>query len=150
MCVLGGAEAMKRRSKTSEKPVKVARRKAVAPKHRNAPKAMRRRGGTAESAEPELERLSRELNEALERETATAQILTSISGSTRDTRPVFEAILDNLLRLFGTRFAAIFLVRDGMVHVAGLKGDPGFEKFAELYPLPLDDRLLTGRAIRSG
>ena len=141
---------MKRSSKAGGKAGKAARGKAVTPKHRNAPKAMRWRGGSAQSAEPELEHLSRELNEALERETATAQILASISGSTRDTRPVFEAILDNLLRLFGTRFAAIFLVRDGMVHVAGLKGDPGFEKFAELYPLPLDDRLLTGRAIRAG
>jgi hypothetical protein len=60
---------------------------------------------------------------------------------------VFEAILDNLLRLFGTRFALVLLVRHGMLHVAGLKGDPGFEKFAERYPLRLDDKLHAGKAI---
>ena len=118
--------------------------RGATPKRRSAPRTMR------SHVESEVARLSRELNEALERETATSEILASLGGSTHDTRPVFETILDNLLRLFGTRFAAIFLVRDGMLHLAGLKGDPGFEKFAQLYPLPLDDRLLTGRAIRAG
>jgi GAF domain-containing protein len=88
-----------------------------------------------------------ELTESLERQTATAEILASISGSITDAQPVFEAILDNLLRLFGTRFALVLLVRDGMLEVAGIKGGPGFEKLAEHYPLPLDDRLLPGRAI---
>ena len=64
-----------------------------------------RRPADAAAGQSEPERLRRELNEALERETATAEILASIRESTSDTRPVFEAILDNLLRLFGTRFA---------------------------------------------
>jgi GAF domain-containing protein len=51
------------------------------------------------------------------------------------------------LRLFGTRFALVLLLRDGMLEVGGIKGDPGFEKLAEYYPLPLDDRLLPGKAI---
>ena len=136
---------MKRRSKGGGKTGKAGRHKAATPKRRNAPTTLHGR-----SSKSEFARLSRELNEALERETATAQILASIRGSPRETRPVFEAILGNLLRLFGTRLAAIFLVRDGMVHVAGLKGYPGFEKFAELFPLPLDDRLLVGRAILAG
>ena len=50
---------------------------------------------------------TRELSEALEQQTATGEILSSISGSIADTKPVFDAIVRNLLRLFGTRFAAI-------------------------------------------
>jgi len=95
-------------------------------------------------------RLFNETKEALERQTATGEILASISNSITDPTPVFEAVLDNLLRLFGTRFATIFLLRDGMLHSAGLRGDPGFERIAEYYPAPLDDRLLPGRAILTG
>ena|SRR6516165_4999010 len=72
-------------------------------------------------------RLFEETKEALERQTATGEILSSISGSTTDTQPVFEAIVRNLQRLFGSSFAFVGLLRDGMIEVAGLKGEPGFE-----------------------
>ena len=48
-------------------------------------------------------RLFNETKEALERQTATGEILASISGSMTDTQPVFDAIARNLLRLFGDR-----------------------------------------------
>jgi two-component system, NtrC family, sensor kinase len=140
---------MKRRSRASGKLGKSVRRKATTPKRGNARKTIGRRGFSS-GTESEVARLSRELNEALEREAATAEILASITESSRDTRRVFEAILDNLLRLFGTRFALVLLVRDGMLHAAGLKGEPGFEKYAERYPLPLDDKLNAGKAILAG
>jgi len=140
---------MKRRSRAGGKVTRAQRRKTVSPKHPSMRITAGRRGSPFE-AKSEVMRLSRELNEALERETATVEILASISRSTSDTRPVFEAILDNLLRLFGTRCAIVILVRDGMLHVAALRGDPGFSKLAEAYPLPLDDRLQAGRAILSG
>src|SRR5262249_49492903 len=86
---------------------------------------------------------------ALEQQNATAEILSSIGGSMSDTRPVFEAILRNLLRLFGTRFAFVALLRDDMIDIGGMKGDAGFEKVARSYPLPLDDKTLVGRAMLS-
>jgi two-component system, NtrC family, sensor kinase len=98
----------------------------------------------------ELRQRTADLTESLERQTATAEILSSISGSIADAGPVFEAILRNLLRLFNTRFALVVLVRGGMLEVVGIKGDPGFEKLAEHYPLPLDDRTLVGKAILAG
>ncbi len=95
-------------------------------------------------------RLFEETKEALERQTATGEILSSISGSTTDTKPVFEAIVRNLLRLFGTRFAYVGLLRDGMIEIAGLKGELGFEKLAEHYPMPLDARTHGGKAMFAG
>jgi GAF domain-containing protein len=53
---------------------------------------------------------SRELSESLEQQTATSEILASLSGSMTDTKPVFDAIVRNLLRLFGTSFATVQLV----------------------------------------
>jgi class 3 adenylate cyclase len=140
---------MKRRSSASGEPARSRRPKSSKSKGRNRPKVQSSRSSRG-GAETEATALRRELHEALEQQTATAEILASISGSTGDTRHVFETILDNLLRLFGTRFALILLIRDGMLHVAGLKGESGFEKFAENYPLPLDDRLHAAKAILAG
>ena len=45
-------------------------------------------------------RLFNEAKEALERQTATAEILGAISGSPTDTQPVFDAIVQSGLKLF--------------------------------------------------
>src|SRR5262249_31945041 len=82
--------------------------------------------------------------------TATGEILSAISGSTTDTGPVFDAIVRNLLRLFGSSFAFVGLLRDGMIEVVGLKGEPGFEKLAERLPVPLDARTHVGKAMLAG
>jgi two-component system, NtrC family, sensor kinase len=138
---------MKRRPKVNDELTKGRRRKTAGPKRRDAAKVAERPNSANDALKTEVTRLTRELSEAVERQNATSEILASISRSTTDTRPVFDAILDNLLRLFGTRFALVLLLRDGMLEVGGIKGDPGFEKLAEYYPLPLDDRLLPGKAI---
>jgi GAF domain-containing protein len=65
----------------------------------------------------EVQTRTKELTVALEHQTATSEILSSISGSITDAQPVFEAIARNLRRLFGTRFAVVQLLHDGMVHV---------------------------------
>ena len=49
-----------------------------------------------------------EVTEALEQQTATAEILRVISGSVTDTQPVFEAIVRSCRRLFGGKAVALF------------------------------------------
>jgi signal transduction histidine kinase len=95
----------------------------------------------------ELRQRTDDLVESLEQQTATNEILVSLSGSLTDTKPVFDAIVRNLLRLFGTRYATVQLLHDGMLHMAALDGAPGFEKLAASYPQPLNDRGVNGRAI---
>src|SRR5262249_43236923 len=60
----------------------------------------------------EVQARARELSESLEQQTATGEILSAISGSATDTGPVFDAIVRNLLRLFGSSFAFVGLLRD--------------------------------------
>ena len=97
----------------------------------------------------ELRQRTADLGESLEQQTATSEILASISGSMTDTKPVFAAIVRNLLRLFPTSYAVVQLIQDGMVHMAALNGEPGFERLVAHYPMPLDDRTVTGRAMLS-
>ena len=82
-------------------------------------------------------RLFRETQEALEHQTAAAEVLSVISGSVADTRPVFEKILDSCLRLFGTDQAGVYLVRDDLVHLEASRG-VGFEKIRGLWPRPVN------------
>src|SRR5262245_8323425 len=93
---------MRRRSRASSEPAKARQRKAM-PKRRNA-RTMR--------AESESARLRRERDEALEREKATAEVLRVISSSAGQLEPIFQAMLENAVRICGANFGVLFL-REG-------------------------------------
>ena len=99
--------------------------------------------------ENKVEQRTAELSELLEHQTATAEILSSISASMTDTKPVFDAIVRNLLRLFGTRFAVVQTLHDGMVEMPAVDGDPGFQRLIDRYPRPLADDTVGGVAMLS-
>ena len=93
-------------------------------------------------------RLFNETKEALERQTATGEILASMSGSMTDTKSVFDAIVRNVLRLFGSNYAAVLLRRDQVFELAGFKGEPGFERLQEAFPTPLDEHTIAAKSSR--
>ena len=92
-------------------------------------------------------RLLNELRESLQHQTATGEILASISGSMTDTKPVFNAIVRNMLRLFGAHFASLQLLRDGIIEMPAADGEAGIEKIMERYPRPLDGTTVGGEAM---
>jgi hypothetical protein len=74
---------------------------------RNAPKAAIR-SQPARGNETNVARLTRELQEALEQQTAMSEILGVISSSPTDLAPVFNAILANATRLCEGNLAALW------------------------------------------
>ena len=93
-------------------------------------------------------RLFNETKEALEQQTATAEVLQVISSSVADTAPVFDKILDSCRHLFAIEQLGIFLLDDdGLVHVAAWRGS-ALDAIVRTFPKPLD-QTVTSRVIRT-
>ncbi|MEO6746610.1 MAG: GAF domain-containing protein, partial [Caldimonas sp.] len=89
-------------------------------------------------------RLFAETQEALQHQTATADILKVIASSPADAQPVFDAIVASLLKLLGTQFAAVQLLAEGMIEMRAVGGKDGFERLADSFPRPLDGTNIGG------
>jgi signal transduction histidine kinase len=84
-------------------------------------------------------RLFNETNEALERQTATGEILQVISNSVADAQPVFDSILRSCERVFkGSHVVIDRLGDDDAWHLAAYSG-PRPDELAALYPVALED-----------
>jgi GAF domain-containing protein/anti-sigma regulatory factor (Ser/Thr protein kinase) len=97
----------------------------------------------------ELQARNRELTEALEQQTATAEILQVISRSPTDVQPVFDAIVRSSVRICGAAFGGVTRLEGERIHLAALEGvEPdGVDVFRRLYPIPLDSGSMVGRAM---
>jgi GAF domain-containing protein/CheY-like chemotaxis protein len=81
-------------------------------------------------------RLFNETKEALERQTASAEVLDAISNSMSDATPVFEKIAQSCESLFGANDVSLFLIEQGQLQVAAYRGDFS-ESMAQTFPRPL-------------
>jgi GAF domain-containing protein/CheY-like chemotaxis protein len=92
-------------------------------------------------------RLFNETKEALDHQTASAEVLKVISSSVADATPVFDKILESCQRLFDADVQGVDLVGDdGSMHYGAYRG-PLPERYRSLLPVPLHDTI-TGVAVR--
>jgi GAF domain-containing protein len=114
---------MKRRSKVGGRQIKGRREKTPDPKRRNARKAVARSKSSG-GDKPEVARLTRELNEALERQSATSEVLNVISGSPGELEPVFNAILRNAAGICQAQFGTLNLYDRTVYRTVALHNAP--------------------------
>jgi GAF domain-containing protein len=94
-------------------------------------------------------RLFNETKEALEQQTATAEILRAISSSPTDLQPVFEVIARSAARLCGGLFGAVDRFDGEFIHRAAQHnfGSEAQHVIQRIYPMRPSRRLAIARAI---
>src|SRR5262245_59851884 len=122
------------------------RRRAVAAKTRTA---FTERASTAD-LQDQLDRRTKELDEALQQQTATSEVLSIIRRSPADAQPVFDAIVQSTARLCDAIFSVVYLYEHDHLRVVATKNfTPEAEtQIDKLQQLKRPDRsTVGGRAI---
>src|SRR5262249_44164129 len=86
----------------------------------------------------ELQTKNADLTDALERQTATANILRVISQSPTDTQPVFDTIAESAVRLCNGHLAGVYRFDGSLIHFVAHHNwtDEGLDTVRRVYPRP--------------
>jgi signal transduction histidine kinase len=80
----------------------------------------------------ELRQRTDDLSESLEQQTATSEVLKVISSSPGDLRPVFQAMLENAVKLCAARFGVLYQYDGEACYPAGMvNAPPAYEGFVK-------------------
>jgi two-component system, NtrC family, sensor kinase len=139
---------MRRPDKPGGKAAKTQRRKTL--RRRNTAKVARRRESSAVDTTERIAQLTRERDEALQRQTATADVLKVISASPGELEPVFEAMLENAMRICEAKFGHLLLYDGESFHAAHLYNvPPSYRAIWERGPIRPSPNTGLGRLART-
>jgi GAF domain-containing protein len=93
--------------------MKTRRHKSSKQKRRKEPTTARRRGPSVADLQEQLARRTRELDEALEQQTATSEVLQVIGCSPGELKPVFQTMLENATRICEAKIGILFRYENG-------------------------------------
>ena len=95
----------------------------------------------------EVETRSRELQEALEYQTATTDVLNVINQAPRELQPVFDAIVETAARLCRAEWAVLFRLSEGRYHLAAANNaQTALIQYAREHPVKPGRETMVGRA----
>jgi GAF domain-containing protein/CheY-like chemotaxis protein len=120
---------------------------AAAPRNR---RSSPRRPRGSDAGKKNIALLTRELNEALEQQAATSEVLRVIASSAGELQPVFAAILANATRLCGAKFATLYLCDGDAFRAAAFhNAPPAFIEHRKRAPLRPGPDTSLGQAART-
>ncbi|HWV89949.1 MAG TPA: GAF domain-containing protein, partial [Burkholderiales bacterium] len=123
-------------------------------KKRNGTKLPLRRAGQAKRPHPALAKLAvarRAHREALEQQTATAEILKVIAASPADTQPVFDAIARSAQKLLDAHYANVTRLVGDELHLAAYTGTgTSAASLRQLFPAKVTGQGALGKAVLTG
>ena len=138
---------MKGRFGAGGKPAEARPRKTVPRKSLSA----RKRRHRPSDGETEVARLTRELDEAREQQTATGDVLKVISRSNFDLQTVLNTLTESAARLCAADKGAIFQQDGDVFRLAANYGfSPEAEQYAAEHPFQPDRGSVTGRVVLEG
>jgi len=136
---------MRRRDKASGKAVKTRRQKTSM--HRSATKTVRRHSAVFADLQDQLDRRTRELNEALEQQTATSEVLKVISRSAVDLETVLDTLVQTVARLCRADQVYMFHLRHDLWHLVADYGlSAAAREFFQTHPFTPGRGSTSGRA----
>jgi two-component system, NtrC family, sensor kinase len=105
-----------------------------------------------EGLKGENEGLRRSLDDAVEREAATGEVLRVISQSPTDVQPAFDSIASSALRLCDGIASFVFRHDGTLIHLAAVDSVEGvdLEPLRHIFPAPPDQVTFVGRAVAEG
>jgi signal transduction histidine kinase len=142
---------MRGRSKAGTQTNKTRRRKTGMFKRRPGPNLARRSKSGAGGEKARVARLTRELKEALQQQTATTKVLEVISSSTFDLQAVLDRLVESAMHLCNADAANIWLVDGGVLKLAASCGHSSeFKEFAKQHPIRPGRGTVSGRVVADG
>jgi len=131
--------------------MRTPRRKKPARKPRPGPKPARRRAPAPAKLQDLLAQRTRERDEALEQQAATAEVLRVIASSPGELEPVFNAMLANATRICEAKFGTLFRYDGKLAYRVASVGTPAtlveFQK--QRGPFTPDPHGYFGRCLRT-
>src|SRR5512132_2046508 len=100
------------------------RRSAAASRSRRPAPRRARRPRDSHAEKKDIALLTRELNEALEQQAATSEVLRVISSSPGELEPVFNTVLANATRICEAKFGTLFLREGDALRVVAMHNTP--------------------------
>ena len=141
---------MKRRSKVGDQRPKSQRPNASQSKHRSTANATRRPSSAARHEE-QIVRLTREVEEAREQQTATSEVLRALSQSEFQLQSVLQSVAESAARLCRSDGAVIFQLQDGVYRfAAGYSLSPEFLEIERRAVISPGQGTVIGRAAITG